>query len=274
MPEFDFTQNTTVDSLDKVPEGFRGVYAEVTEGDDAGKFTVVDGAKGLVDAYAGQTKALNSARGDKKKASDESAQRRQSLKAFESIMEDLDIDEESRTAEGLKAKIDDLVATATNGKELKINLDKIRVEMQRKQDEALAGKDVELSKKDKALSKHLIGDVATREITAAKGSVDLLMPTVKQHCKVVMEDDNYVVRVVDDQGDVRSNGAGGWMGVKDLVAELKASDAYGRAFDSEKQGGAGTAPGTTQRRAAPAGDKKTAKDKIASGLKARQARGG
>ena len=68
--EFDFEKNATVESIDAVPEKYRGLYVEITEGDNAGKFGVADHAKGIVGSYIGVNQSLNKSRGDKKTASD------------------------------------------------------------------------------------------------------------------------------------------------------------------------------------------------------------
>ena len=218
----------------------------------------------------GTNKALASARGDKKKAGDESAERRQSLNAYGEVMESFGIDEENRTADGLKEYITTLTGQAKNGEEMKVNLDKVRKEMTTSSDEALAAKDVVIARKDSALAKHLIGDVASRELAAAKGSSELLTPIVRSQCKVVEVDGDYQVRVVDAQGDFRTDGAGGFMGVKELVGELKVNEAYARAFESEAKSGGGSPTGGETRNApgkTGAGGELSANEKIAAGLK-------
>jgi len=273
MAEFDFEKNQTVENLDGVPEKYRPLYVEVTEGDDAGKFQIGEQFQGIVGDYSGTAKALNQTRADKKKASDESAQRRQALKAFESIMEELGIEEDSRTADGLKAKIDELVESAKSGKELKVSLDNVKKEMTKKHEQELAAKDEEISKRDKALTKHLVNDVAVRALTNAKGSVELLLPHVQAHTKVMRnEDGEYVVRVTDEQGEVRFNGAGNPMSVEDFVADMKTKDTFARAFESEEKGGTGTTPGSTSRPNSQqrGGEDKSSIDKISSGLEKRR----
>lgn len=247
MPlDYDFSKNATVETLDGVPDKYKPVYVEITEGDDAGKFKINDSFNPLLGDYAGAVNTLDTVRGDKKKASDEAAQRRIALKAFNDIMEEFGIDEESRTADGLKAYIAELVGKAKNGDELKINLDKVRKEMGDKHAQDLAAKDTELAAKDKALEKHLIGDVATRALAEAKGSVELLLPHIQSHCKVVQtEGGDYEVRVLDSAGDIRFNGAGQPMSVTDFVTEMKTKDAYARAFESEAPGGGGSNPRDT-----------------------------
>lgn len=264
---FDFKKNAVVESLDDVPEKYQGLYAEGT-GDDAGKFVIADHAAAIVADYLGTNESLTKARADKKTSSDESAKRRLALKEFEAIAEEfgIEVSEDTPLHDAIKARIAEAVAASKNGKELKVNLDKMKVDFEKRLAESLNAKDGELAKKDSALAKHLIGDMATRAITEAKGSADLLMPIVRDQCKVVQDGEDYVVRVVDAQGDFRSDGKGGFMGVTDLVAELKQSDNFARAFESESPGGGGKPPGSGNRASANKNEEKSSVQKISDGL--------
>jgi hypothetical protein len=260
-----------VEKLDEVPEKYRGLYHELTEGEDAGKFAVNPQFSGIVADYTGTNKALTEARKNNKAANDESAKRRLALKAFEDIMDTLGIEEDSRTADGLKAYIDDIAEKAENGKELKINLDKVRDEMSKKHSQEIAKKDEEIASRDKSLEKYLVSERATRALTGAKGSVDLLLPHVKQFCKVVRtEEGDYGVRVVDESGEVRYNGSAQPMTVEDLVTEMKTNASFARGFESEDKGGSGTTPGSTSRNPAVSktsdSSNMSSTDRIAAGL--------
>lgn len=261
MP-FDFEANNKVDILEGVvPEKYHFLYAEVDGG-----YEIADGAKAIVADYVGTTKALDRAKADKKAAGDESAARRQSLAAYDAIMDAIGLEEDARNADGLKAHIDGLISQVKGGKDIQVNIDKIKKDADRRIEELTASKDADLQRMQGTLSRHLIGDVASRALADAKGAVDLLMPHIVQHCRVVQDGEDYVVRVVDGQGDFRSNGAGGWMGVRDLVAEMKESSSFSRAFESEAPSGSAVPPGGARRQAPPSQTEKTAIDKISSGL--------
>lgn len=265
--EFNFEENRTVADLASVPEKFRGLYVE-SNGDDGKVYTLSDSVAGLVESYVGTSKALESARADKKKAGDESAARRQALKKVSEFVAELGLDESDDPVESLRTHFTTLSESVKNGKEIQINLDKIKKDYETRMLEQEKAFNDQLSEKDSALTRHLIQDVATRELAAAKGSVDLLLPHVKNHCKVVKsETGEYEVRVVDGQGDFRSNGSGGWMGVKDLVGEMKNAEAFGRAFESETKGGTGSPPGGMQRPIITGNqEEKSSVNKIAEGL--------
>lgn len=84
---------------------------------------------------------------------------------------------------------------------------------------------------------------ATAAIADAKGAVDLLLPHVLTYTTVKETDGGeFLTRVVDAAGEVRFNSAGEPMTVKDLVAEMRGSEAFSRAFDGDGQSGSGKQP--------------------------------
>jgi len=92
---------------------------------------------------------------------------------------------------------------------------------------------------------------ATAAIAAAKGEVGLLLPHVLPQTKVKENDSGeFVVEVVDASGATRFGAKGEPMTVAELVAEMKASETFARAFDGEGHSGSGKQPdklgGTTK----------------------------
>lgn len=268
-----------VDDINTVPEKYRGLYVE-GEGDNAGKFVLMEAAKGLAADYVGTQETLAGVRADKKKATDENAQRRLATKAVEELAQSLGLEvTDDGVAEALKTFVGELQEQVKGGKELKINLDKINTEWQGRMAELEAAKDKEIAEREAALSKHLVSDAATRALAEHKGSVDLLLPHVQSQCKVTrLDDGSYTVQVLDDQGDARFNGQGGLMTVSGLVEEMKTQDKFGRAFESESAPGNGTKPGSMQRSTVQAGNTQQRElsptEKIREGLKKGQAQPG
>lgn len=281
MADFDFENNNTVaiDSFEEtVPSKYRGLYERV-EGEGGEEVYQISGAaRNLVNDYVGTVKALDKTRADKKNASDESAGRRKTIQAFEEFAESLGLEVgDDGVVSALQNHVEDLVGKVKGGEEMRVNLDKIKQDYERKQAEALSAKDKEIQERDSALQRHLISDVATREIAGAKGKVAVLMPHVERQCKVVRDENgSYSVRVVDSQGDFRSNGAGGWMNVGDLVTEIKNDPDFGANFESDIQrGGSGVKPGDTKPKPVrDSGDDKTSVGKISSGLERLSQSGG
>lgn len=98
-----------------------------------------------------------------------------------------------------------------------------------------------------ALEQRLLDGAAVEALSKAKGNVDLLLPHVKSHLRVVEEDGKFHVVVVDDAGEIRYSldpkRAGQPMSVGELVAEMKAKDAYAPAFEFDNAGGGASGSG-------------------------------
>ena len=259
--DFDFEKNMNgLDSLEGVPEEYQGFYAKGTDG----KFSVTDAWKGAFSALAGLSKSL---RGSRKEAAD-LKKNKVDLKPWMELAALIGV-EGDVTPETFRAGIEAVLEKVKSGGDIKVNMEKIRKEIQTKADETIAAKDGEIAGMNKAFAKHMIEAEATRAIAAEKGVPELLLPIVRTKAKVVKDGEDYVVRVLDDAGEVRGDGKGGWMTVESIVKELKASKSYGRAFESEQKGGGGTPPGGAHRPGQPQQGERSANDKIAAGLKQR-----
>lgn len=273
MP-YNFEENASVTDVNSIPAEYRGLYAEGKN--DAGEtvFTVSDAAKALVGDYVGTNRSLIQSRADKKAASDESAGRRVSAKLVNEFVRNLGVEDvdENEPLTALNGFINDLTEQVKGGKAIKIDLDKIKAESKRLLDEAVSAEVAKTGKMQSTLERYLVGEAAGAAIADAKGSRELLLPIVKNQVRVIPDGEDFVVRVVDSDGDVRSNGAGGWMGIKELVAEMKLNDIYARAFESESPSGTGTKPGSTQMKTPRQGTDMTPAQKISAGLAKNQHR--
>lgn len=94
------------------------------------------------------------------------------------------------------------------------------------------------------LQETLIDREATAALAEAKGSVDLLLPHVQRYTRVREADNGrFTVEIVDGEGNARiKDSSGAPMTIKDLVAEMRNSDKFGRAFEASGQSGAGRVP--------------------------------
>jgi hypothetical protein len=247
--DFEFTP---VDSIDKVPEQFRGIYKQ---GDD-GKFVPDDAHKGVIEAITGLNRSLKAARAEAKAKTPVDLS---PLADFGKTPEEIKAAVESR--------INELQEQVAKGGDAKVNLEKI------KQDLAAAhAKDLErANKRSEALQNQLYGllveNAATAAVVELKGVPELLLPFIKQQVKVVEEEGQFNVYVVDSSGDRRYSGVTGQpMTIKELVAEMKANEKYGRLFESEAPAGGGMPPrgGSTPPR--QPGRVLSANEKIAVGL--------
>jgi hypothetical protein len=255
--DFDFATAETVDDLATVPENFRGAYEEKD-----GKYVLSDAARPLATAIAGLSKALKGERtltGELRKKPDATSVLR------DVFGEDLDLD----TA---KDKIQGYVATIAE--RTKVDPAKIRGEIEATFSTERKGFETRLAGMQNTLSSYLVQKEAATAIAGAKGNATLLMPHVAGRAKVVEENGEYVVRVLDADGQYRGDGQGGFMGVAELVAEMKTKPEFGGAFESDKSGGSqqqqrNTPPGPAAQQRQQQRDgqaNKSSSDKIASGL--------
>lgn len=256
--DFEFLKNPTVDTLDKVPEQFRGFYSASDSG-----FALSDSFKATAGAVDGLNKSLKAARRD----ADEAKRNRPDMTAYASVGQLLGLEgDDAASADALKTAVERVIAESKDGK---VNWDKMKSDLSKGFSTQLAAKDGELATMGKSLQKYLVTTAAVQALSAHKGSTELLLPHIQSKTKVIKEGDDYVVRVVDDAGDPRGNTSGGFMTVEDLVKELKASPTFGRAFDGEAPAGSGVRPNSTgkpvQQRA-----NMSPIDKIAAGLAKRR----
>lgn len=263
--EFGFQE--AVDTLDSVPEEYRIAYEQTQDG----KFAVKGDLKPMFMSLKSNVTNLASTRKDLQRANGESAQRRQVIKEYEDLLtaQGVSIPEGKKAIEALQEHLTVLANSAKNGTELKVNLDNLKRDFQKQAEAARAEADTKVTKMQKSLDRHLIGDQARAALAKHKGSPELLMPIVASKVKVVPEGEEYVVRVVDTDGTVRYDAkTGNLMTIEGLVSELKASPEYARAFESESKGGSGTPPKAPNNTNVPrqnAGEK-TSTQKIAAGL--------
>jgi hypothetical protein len=103
-------------------------------------------------------------------------------------------------------------------------------------------KDATISSLSSALERRLVDAEATSALAAAKGSPKVLLPHIKAHVRVVQEDGEYVVQVVDSKGNQRIGDAkGSPMTIAQLVEEMKEDPDFARNFDGTGSSGGGAA---------------------------------
>lgn len=213
----------TVDTLDDVPEALRDQYTQV----DGGKFRL------QIDGYEDPT-ALKSALQKERDAARKAAQQ---AKAWAEL---------GKSPE----EIAELVAAAEKAAEDKAKQggewDKLRQQIIDKHTAELVKKDERISALTLSLERRLIEADATAAIAAAKGVPELLLPHVRSRVRVIEEDGEFKVQVVDASGTQRVDGKGQPLSIADLVGEMRSDPIFGRAFDSSvaNGGGAGSAGGS------------------------------
>lgn len=269
--EWDFEANATVQTVDVVPEEYRSAYVE----DKANQnYKVKDEFKGIVSAYVGVNKALKSANTRKKSDNDADAARRHQLKAVIDTMTELGLepgDDANKLGEIIKTKVTELQGAVKNGKEVKVDLDKIKADTAKTIEEIKKAALADNQAMQSTLQEYMITGAAASAMAEAKvveKGLDFLMPHVHKATKMIKDDNGkYVVRVVDNDGNARSDGKGGFMTVAQLVSEMKTT--FPMAFESPKQnGGTGVKPGggKVDPKVQNQNNEKSPNQKIAAGL--------
>lgn len=119
--------------------------------------------------------------------------------------------------------------------------DRLKAQMNDQHTVALTAERAKSEAKDKALAKHLVDAAAVSALAAAKGVPELLLPHIRNAVKVIEENGEYAVRVLDSSGSPRVNGKGEFLSITDLVSEMRTSDVFSRAFDASGVTGGGAA---------------------------------
>lgn len=108
----------------------------------------------------------------------------------------------------------------------------------------ITSRDERIGHLTKTVESLMVDQVATSALAEAKGSVDLLLPHVRAHTRVKEADGKFVVEVIDADGNIKiADSKGTPMDIKGLIAEMKSSEKFGRAFEGSGQSGSGKQPG-------------------------------
>lgn len=209
----------TVDSIDAVPEAQRGLYKEAN-----GKFVLdVDGYEDPV----GLKSALQAERQNAKTATQQAA-------AWKAL---------GKTPEEIQALVDAQAAAEADKLGKSGEWDKLKTQMADQHRTELGKKDERIGALTKSLERRLIDADATAAIAAAKGVPLLLLPHVRASVKVIEENGDFKVQVVDAAGNPRVNGKGEFLSIADLVGEMRQSETFGRAFEASGTTGGGASGG-------------------------------
>ena len=105
----------------------------------------------------------------------------------------------------------------------------------------LKAKDDRIANLFRNVEQNLVDQRATAALAEAKGSVELLLPIIQRRTRVKeLDGGRFAVDVLDDDGNPRIKDAtGASMSIGDLVAEMKASPKFARAFEGSGASGGG-----------------------------------
>jgi hypothetical protein len=231
----------------------------LAQGEDK-KFTVIPEHKPIADAITGLNRSLKAARQEAKTGKVDLTP----LAEYGATPEEI--------VAGIQTKIT-AAAEAHKGGDAKA-LEKLRTEMAA----ASAAEIKKAQTRSEALQTQLytllVENSATAAIVELKGVPDLLLPFIKQQVKPVEADGQFIVQVVGADGEQRFSPVTGQpMTIKELVAEMKANEKYGRLFESEQPArGEGFKPNGARQAPVQRKTELSANDKIAQGITKRQGR--
>lgn len=244
-----------VDSLDSVDEKYQGLYVE-----QDGKY-VVDIAPSAGFELA-DVSGLKGALGKERKRADKAES---TLKKWG--------DKNPDDVEAALSKLEELNSFDPNKEAEKIAEQKLRSreeQLLKKHAEQVSGFEGKVHNLTSQLENVLVKSAAVEAISKEKGSVDLLLPHVRNSIRVSISDEgSFNYEVVDGMGNPRIGDTKGTpMTIHQLVQEMKSSDTFAVAFQGSGRSGGGMPPQVTG-----AGGKGSqslsAVDKIASGLGSR-----
>ncbi|MZR30905.1 hypothetical protein [Sneathiella litorea] len=199
---FDFPNDVT--DLNEVPEAYRSLYQPGEEG-----FTLDPHLAEKLDV-SGLLSALEKERGNAQNFEKE-------LKAWQTLGRD------PETAWANKQKA-------------------LTAEFTEQFDAILAEKDEEIARLKERNADFLITTHATEALLKAGGSVELLMPHIRAAVTLVEEEGAPSLRIIDTDGSLREKAEGVPLTVEDLVAEMRSSPVFARAFNPTGSKGSGMDP--------------------------------
>lgn len=215
-----------LDTLDDAPEAVRSEYEERD-----GKFYL------SVEPVGGY--ALEDVTGLKTALGKERTTREQLEK---SVVKFKDLDPER--ARAALAELEELKRLDPNAEADKIantKFEAAKAQLLEKHGQEIGQRDERIGKLTGSVDKLVRRSAAVQAIAEAKGSVELLLPHVLANTRVKESDDGeFTVEIIDKAGNVRiGNSKGEPMTLTGLLAEMRETEAFGRAFDGEGQSGSG-----------------------------------
>lgn len=224
-----------VDKIDDAPEALREHYvAGTAENGAEGKFILAVESVGgwALEDVSGLKSALGKERTTREKLE-------RDVVAFK----DLD-PAKAKAALSELEELKKLDPTAEADKIANTKFEAAKAQLLEKHGADIAAKEERIGKLSGAVDRLVRQAAATAAIAEARGSVDLLLPHVLAHTKVKETDaGDFIVEVVDRDGNARiGDSKGSLMDIKGLVAEMRQSDTFARAFDGDGHSGGGKQP--------------------------------
>jgi hypothetical protein len=254
--EHDFSQ--PVKDLSTVPTQFQSLYKQAEDGEGFVLRSDDDGVKGAVEAIVGLNKALRASRAEAKDLKGRVVDLGPLTEFGKSP------DEIHQTVQGQIAALQEQVK---GGKEAKVNIEKIRSDLASQHANDLKAKEAKIEALQGQLYKHLVESQAVSALSDKAVNPKLALPHVLPRIKVVEEEGEHRVFVVDSSGDRRYSGVtGSPMTINELVEEMRKDSEYAPLFKSDTKKGSGPPPNASRRPPLPPDAKLSPTQKIMAGL--------
>lgn len=237
-----FTFPTELDAIDDVPETYQPLYSQT----DDGKFALAEDVAELVTSASRLKGALENER----KAHSSTKSR---LKGFEEISKDPT--EVKTLLEGFRSLAEtpdalrELIEQSTKGspdldKRVQQTKDALERDFKKREEQwrlQIEERDRKLKTKDQVLASEMIDSTLRTAIASAKGSPKVLLPVMRDHVRVIENEDGIPERVVVDpsDGSPRYNAKGDPMTIAELVAEFRQDPDFAGVFEAEVRSGSG-----------------------------------
>ncbi|GLQ07517.1 hypothetical protein [Sneathiella chinensis] len=109
-------------------------------------------------------------------------------------------------------------------------------------EQELAARTATLADVTRQTDRHRVDGLAARAVSAARGSVELLLPHIREVVSIAEEGGKRVLRVLGPDGEPRVCDNGAPFSLEDLVEEMKVSPLFNRAFEQDETRGGGMNP--------------------------------
>lgn len=172
------------------------------------------------------------------KANKEAAQYRTQAKQFKEAIGDVDPD-------AIKELLAEREQARIRKAEERGEFEKLKQALVEKHTQELEAARKQVKAVESTMERYLVDSQITQSIAELEGNAKLLKPHVRSSVKVVQEEGDYRVVVLDEDGGTRYNSNGDPMTIHQFVEQLRDDADFGNAFKAKVKSGTGQVAGNT-----------------------------
>lgn len=176
------------------------------------------------------------------KSNKEAKERRLKLKELNTVASEFGLDLED--PDQLKSALDTYNKQQDKSNQRDTDMEKLKKQFDQRNSETKKEYEARLKAMEQSLHENMITAQATSALSAEGVEYpDVLMPHIERNVSIIQTDaGKYVTRVLDEDGDPRFNNSGEYMGISDLVVEMKESPKFQTLFPAKVKSGGGSVP--------------------------------